>query len=75
MGEKQAYIKLDDNGNPWVACPYCNKRVFPITKSTKIENLLYKCKRSDCRKTFLVNIGTYKQVKKDDDGQLSIFDK
>jgi len=72
---KQAFIKLDDLGNPWVACPYCNKRVFPVSKSTKIENLTYRCKASDCKRDFLVNIGNYKQKKKENnDGQMNLFD-
>ena len=72
--EKEAFIALDDNGNPWVACPYCQKRVFPVTKSTKIENLSFKCKNSYCRKTFLINVGTYRHKSKKEDGQMSIFD-
>ena len=74
MEEKEAFIKLDEHGNPWVACPYCEKRVFPISKCTKIENLTLRCKGSDCKKIFLVNIGKYKQKKKENDGQISMFD-
>ena len=72
---KEAFIKLDDNGNPWVACPYCEKRVFPISRCTKIENLTFRCKGSDCKQTFVVNIGNYKQKKKENDGQMSLFDR
>lgn len=72
---KEAYIKLDDKGNPWVACPYCNKRVFPVSKSTKIENLIYRCKGSDCKRNFLVNVGNYRQKKKENsEGQITLFD-
>jgi DNA-directed RNA polymerase subunit RPC12/RpoP len=74
MEHKQAYVQLDDKGNPWVACPYCNKRVFPISKSTKIENLSYRCKGSSCKQVFLINIGNYHQKRKEHDGQLSMFD-
>ena len=74
MEEKEAFIKLDDNGNPWVACPYCEKRVFPISRSTQIKNLTFRCKGSDCKKVFLVNIGNYKTKKKEDDGQMNLFD-
>ena len=74
MGEKEALIKLDEKGNPWVACPYCEKRVFPISNSTKIQNLTFKCKNSDCKKVFLVNIGHYKPKKKENNGQISLFD-
>lgn len=55
--QKEAIIKLDNGGKPWVACPYCNKRVFPITEHTKIKDLTYRCKGSDCKKLFLVNVG------------------
>ena len=47
---KEAIIKLDNDGKPWVACPYCNKRVFPITDNTKSENLTYRCKDSHCKR-------------------------
>lgn len=73
--QKEANIVLDDNGNPWVACPYCQKRVFPISKSTKIEDLSFRCKNSFCKQIFLVNIGAYRQKKKQvNDGQINLFD-
>lgn len=71
---KKAFIKLDSNGKPWVACPYCEKRIFPVSRSTKIENLVFRCKNSNCSQDFEVDIGNYKQKKSsDDDGQISLF--
>lgn len=57
MQEKEALILKDKDGKPWVACPYCKKRAFPITEKTKIKNLMYKCKDNKCKQLFLVNVG------------------
>ena len=53
---KEAYIKLDVNGKPWIACPYCNKRAFPLGEDTKIKNLQIRCKANTCKKIFVVNV-------------------
>lgn len=53
----QAYISHDKNNNPFVTCPHCGKRQFPIEKDTVIRNMSWKCKASDCRKKMVVNIG------------------
>jgi len=40
----------------WVACPFCGKRQFPVDKDAHIHQS-YKCKGSNCKKIFEVNIG------------------
>lgn len=39
----------------WICCPYCGKNQFPIGNETKIENLIWKCKNSKCKKDFVIN--------------------
>lgn len=51
----QALLK-NINGQTWVCCPFCQKKVFPIKPNTKIRNLPMKCKGSSCKKTFEVNV-------------------
>lgn len=52
----QAYISYDKNNAPWVTCPYCAKRQFPLTKGAVIKGQVFKCKGSKCKREFLVNI-------------------
>lgn len=52
----QAYISYDKNNVPWVTCCFCGKRQFPITKETKIQNLLWICKNSQCKKEININV-------------------
>lgn len=44
------------NGEKWVCCPYCQRKVFPVTPITKIEHLWFKCKSTKCNKEFLIDI-------------------
>ena len=43
------------DGTLWVCCPYCGKKQFPVDKETKISNLKWKCKGSDCKRDFEIN--------------------
>lgn len=53
----QAYIAYDKNNRPFVACPHCGKRQFPVEKDTVIRNMPWKCKASACKKYMIVNVG------------------
>ena len=53
----QAYIQRDyKTGIDWVCCPHCSKKSFMITDETRIHKLPWKCKGSNCRKEFEVNV-------------------
>lgn len=52
----QAYIAYDKNNIPFVACPHCGKKQFPIGKETVIRNMTWKCKASDCKKDMIINV-------------------
>ena len=53
----QAYIQRDyKTGKLWECCPHCGKRNFMITDETRIYKLPWKCKGSNCRKEFEVNV-------------------
>lgn len=52
----QAYISYDKNNAPWVICPWCCKRAFPLTKGAIIKGQMFKCKGSNCKREFVVNI-------------------
>lgn len=53
----QAYIQKDyKTGKLWVHCCFCGKKQFCITDETKIHKLPWKCKGSNCRKEFEVNV-------------------
>lgn len=42
----------------FVCCPYCGKRNFPVNHGARIFNLVFKCRGSNCKREFLVNIKT-----------------
>ena len=53
----QAYIQRDyKTGKDYVCCPHCSKKNFMITDETRIHKLPWKCKGSNCRKEFEVNV-------------------
>lgn len=57
--KNQAYASytFGENGmKMYAACPYCGKKQFLIRKETVIKNLPWKCKASNCKKDFEVNI-------------------
>lgn len=45
-----------DNGDTWIVCPYCGKKALKILPATKIHRMPYKCKGSNCKKEFMVNV-------------------
>lgn len=53
----QAYIQRDyKTGQDWVRCPYCAKKQFPLTPGAKIQGQKFKCKGSNCKREFEVNV-------------------
>lgn len=44
------------NGQMWICCPFCQKKALLINPNTKIQNLPMKCKGSNCKKEFEVNV-------------------
>lgn len=51
----QALLRII-NGKTWVCCPFCQKKALLIRPNTKIQNLPLKCKGSNCKKEFEVNV-------------------
>lgn len=53
----QAYLQKDyKTGNQWIICPYCGKRQFPLTKGAHITGQKFKCKGSNCKMEYEVNV-------------------
>lgn len=53
----KAYIERDyKKGIDWVCCPYCCKKNFPLTPGAHITGQKWKCKGSNCKKEFEVNV-------------------
>lgn len=53
----QAYIQRDyKTGIEWIMCPFCGKRQFPLTPGAHITGQKFKCKGSNCREIFEVNV-------------------
>lgn len=53
----QGYVQRDcKTGVLWVHCPFCGKKNLMISDNTVISNLEIKCKGSNCKKTFFVNV-------------------
>ena len=44
------------NGKLWYCCPFCEKKALLISPETKIQHLKLKCKGSNCKKEFDVNV-------------------
>lgn len=54
----QAYMQYDrKTGKNWIHCPHCGKRQFPMTDGASIKGQVFKCKASDCKQEFVVNVG------------------
>ena len=51
----QALIK-NIKGSVWACCPLCQKKALLISPETKIQHLKLKCKGSNCKKEFEVNV-------------------
>ena len=43
-------------GSVWACCPFCQKKALLIKKKKKIWHLKLKCKGSNCKKEFEVNV-------------------
>lgn len=56
LPDGQAYISYDKNNSPWVTCPWCGKRQFPLSKGAVIKGQVFKCKGSNCKQKFMVNL-------------------
>ena len=53
----QALIR-NINGTKYACCPFCQKKALLISPNTKIQHLKLKCKGSNCKKEFEVNVWT-----------------
>ena len=54
----QAYVQFDyKTEKNWVCCPHCGKKAFPVSEGAEIRNQEFKCRGSNCKKAFWVNIG------------------
>ena len=54
---EQAYIQRDyKTGTDYICCPFCGKKNFPLTPGAKIQGQKFKCKGSNCREIFEVNV-------------------
>ncbi|PWY58349.1 hypothetical protein DMI82_16245 [Blautia sp. BCRC 81119] len=51
----QALIK-NIKGSVWACCPLCQKKALLISPETRIRHLKLKCKGSNCKKEFEVNV-------------------
>lgn len=51
----QALIR-NINGTKYACCPFCQKKALQISPNTKIQHLKLKCKGSNCKKVFEVNV-------------------
>lgn len=52
-----AYVQRNfKDDKDYVHCPYCGKKQFPVQKNTRIENLLYQCKNSKCKREFKIDL-------------------
>lgn len=53
----QGYVQRDyKTGIDWIMCPFCAKRQFPLTPGAHITGQKFKCKGSNCREIFEVNV-------------------
>ena len=59
----QGYVQRDyKTGKDYVCCPYCSKRNLQIKHNTSISNLEMRCKGSNCKKIFFVDIKDGKEI-------------
>ena len=53
----QAYIRFDNKtGKNWICCPWCGKKAFPVSDGAEIRNQEFKCRGSNCKRLFVVNL-------------------
>lgn len=54
---EQAYIQRDyKTGTDYICCPFCGKKNFPLTPGAHITGQKFKCKGSNCKMKFEVNV-------------------
>ena len=52
-----AFVQVDNKTQKrWVYCPWCGKKAFPIDARTRIAKLFIKCRGSNCKHMFEVNV-------------------
>lgn len=51
----QAYTTICNN-EIWVHCCWCGKKQFKVDGNAVIKNQTFKCKGSNCKKEFIVNV-------------------
>ena len=53
----QGYVQRDyKTGKDYICCPYCGKKNFPLTPGAHITGQKFKCKGSNCKMEFEVNV-------------------
>ena len=53
----QGYVQRDyKTGKDYVMCPYCAKKQFPLTPGAHITGQKFKCKGSNCKMEYEVNV-------------------
>ena len=53
----QGYVQRDyKTGKDYICCPYCGKKNFPLTPGAYITGQKFKCKGSNCKMEFEVNV-------------------
>ena len=53
----QGYVQRDyKTGEDWVHCCWCGKKQFPLTPGAHITGQKFKCKGSNCKMEFEVNV-------------------
>lgn len=60
-GMKEAKI-IEYEGDRWVTCPYCNKRLIKLDKDSHVKKLPYKCKDSHCKNLMIINVEPLSQT-------------
>lgn len=51
-----ADIKTYPDGSRWVICPFCGKKAIKVLPDTQIHNMPWKCRGSNCKKEFIINV-------------------
>lgn len=54
--EGNSVITYDGKNQKWISCPYCGKKLMPLTPGAHIIGQVMRCKNSTCKKDFMVNI-------------------
>lgn len=51
-----SFIGYDKENKKWTCCPYCGKKQFPANDGAKVSGLIWKCKGSNCKRSFEIKI-------------------